>query len=149
MTAFTATTTIQAAPETIWAILIDGSKYPEWDPGVDRIEGRIAPGEKITAYTKLRPGQAFPAKVTEFVPGRKMTWTGGLPLGLFKGVRTFTLEPGEAGTVFTLREEFSGPLLAVFGRGLPDLNATFRDFAAGLKQRAEGQGSGVGDQGSG
>jgi transposase len=26
-------------------------------------------------------------KVTEFEPARRMTWTGGMPLGLFKGVR--------------------------------------------------------------
>jgi hypothetical protein len=24
-------------------------------------------------------------KVTEFVPGQRMVWSGGMPLGLFKG----------------------------------------------------------------
>src|SRR5689334_12755941 len=102
---FSASTTIAAAPETIWAILTDAPRYPEWDPGVDRIEGRIAAGEKVTAYTKLSPGRAFPAKVSEFEPGRKMVWSGGMPLGLFKGVRTFTLTPrGDGTTAFELRE---------------------------------------------
>ena len=102
------------------------------------IEGRIAPGEQITAFTKLNPGRAFPAKVTEFVPGRKMTWTGGMPLGLFKCERTFTLAPQNTGaTEFILREVFSGPLLPLIGRSLPDLNATFEQFAAGLKRHAE------------
>jgi hypothetical protein len=138
MKVFSATTTIEASPEAIWAILTNAAGYPEWDPGVDRIEGRIAPGEKITAYTKLSPGRAFPAKVTEFVPGRKMTWTGGMPLGLFKGERSFTLTPQSNGaTEFTLREVFSGPLLPLIGRSLPDLTATFEQFAAGLKRRAE------------
>jgi hypothetical protein len=138
MKAYTATTTIAASPETIWTILTNAAGYPEWDPGVDRIEGRIAPGEKVTAYTKLSPGRAFPATVTEFAPGRKMTWTGGLPLGLFKGERTFTLAPqGNGSTEFTLREEFSGPLLGIFGRSIPDMTATFEQFAAGLKRRAE------------
>jgi hypothetical protein len=138
MKVFSATTTIKASPETIWAILTNAPGYPEWDPGVDRIEGRIAPGEKITAYTKLSPGRAFPVKVTEFVPSRKMTWSGGMPLGLFKGERTFTLTPQGSGAVdFTLREEFSGPLLSLIGRSLPDLNAAFEQFAAGLKNYAE------------
>jgi hypothetical protein len=138
MKVYHATTTIEASPEVIWAILTNAAGYPEWDPGVDRIEGRIAPGEKITAFTKLNPGRAFPAKVTEFLPGRKMTWTGGMPLGLFKGERTFTLAPQSNGaTEFTLREVFSGPLLPLIGRSLPDLNATFEQFAAGLKRRAE------------
>jgi hypothetical protein len=141
MKVYHATTTIEAPPETIWAILTNAAGYPEWDPGVDRIEGRIAPGEKITAFTKLSPGRAFPAKVTEFVPGRKMTWTGGMPLGLFKGERTFTLAPQSNGaTEFTLREVFSGPLLGLFGRSIPDLTASFEQFAAGLKRRAEAAG---------
>jgi hypothetical protein len=138
MKTFSASTTIQASPETIWRILTDAPNYPLWDPGVDRIEGTIAPGEQITAYTKPSPNRAFPAKVTEFVPGRRMVWSGGMPLGLFKGVRTFTLEPAADGRVtVNVREEFSGPLLPLFGRSLPDLTRTFEDFVAGLKARAE------------
>ena len=38
-----------------------------------------------------------------------MTWSGGMPLGLFKGVRTFTLEPADGGaTRFSMREEYTG-----------------------------------------
>ena len=139
MKEYSAKTTIDASPETIWAILVEGSKYPEWDPGVDRIEGKIAPGETLKAYSKLSPGRAFPAKVTEFVPGKKMVWSGGMPLGLFKGVRTFTLSPkGNGSTEFSLREVFSGPLLPMIGRSIPDMTENFQQFAAGLKSRAEG-----------
>jgi hypothetical protein len=138
MKEYSATTTINASPETIWAILTNAPAYPEWDPGVDRIEGQIAPGEKITAYTKLSPGRAFPVKVSEFEPGRKMTWSGGMPLGLFKGERTFTLMPQPDGAVkFSLREVFSGPLQPLIGRSIPDLTEAFEQFAAGLKNRAE------------
>jgi hypothetical protein len=140
MKEYRATTTIEASPETIWTILTNAAGYPEWDPGVDRIEGRIAPGEKITAFTKLSPGRAFPVKVSEFVPGQKMTWTGGMPLGLFKGERTFTLIPRDHSAVeFTVREVFSGPLLPLIGRSIPDLSASFEQFVAGLKKRAESE----------
>jgi hypothetical protein len=138
MKTFSATTIINASPDTIWTILIDAKGYPTWDPGMDRLEGTIAAGQKITAYTKLSPQRAFPVTVSEFVPGQRMVWSGGLPLGLFKGVRTFTLTPRGAGTTeFAVREEFSGPLLRVLGRSLPDLNKAFAAFAAGLKSRAE------------
>jgi hypothetical protein len=138
MKEYSATTTIQASPETVWAILTNAAAYPEWEPGVDRIEGRIAPGEKVTAYTKANPGRAFPATVSEFVPGRKMVWSGGMPLGLFKGVRTFTLSPEGNGSVkFTIREVFSGPLLGLIGKSIPDMTASFEQLAAGLKRRAE------------
>ena len=138
MKEYHATTTIEATPETIWSILTDAPNYPQWDPVVDRIKGRIAPGEKIVAFTKLSPGQAFPAKVTEFVPNKYMKWSGGMPLGLFKGERTFTLVPQDNGTIeFTVREVFSGPLLPLIGRSIPDMTSPFEQFVAGLKQRAE------------
>jgi hypothetical protein len=141
MKEFRASTTIHASPETIWAILVQGETWPEWDPGTIRIEGRIAPGEKVTAYSKLSPNRGFPVTVTEFVPGKKMTWVGGMPLGLFKGVRTFTLTPvGDGATEFTLHEVFSGPLLPLFAGSLPDMTETFAAYVAGLKQRAESAG---------
>jgi hypothetical protein len=138
MKVYSATTSINASPETIWKIITDAPGYPSWDPWALRIEGKIAPGETVTAYTKLAPKQAFPAKVTEFVPNQSMAWTGGMPLGLFKGVRTFTLNPKGNGVVeFTVREEFSGPLLPLFAGSLPDMTKPFEDFTAGLKAKAE------------
>ncbi len=138
MKEYKATTTINASPEKIWAILTDGSKYPEWDPVADKIEGRIELGETVKAFTKLSPGRAFPAKVTVFEPGRKMVWSGGMPLGLFTGVRTFTLTPKGKGAVeFTLNETFSGPMLPLIGGSIPDMTEAFKGFVAGLKKRAE------------
>ena len=88
--------------------------------------------------SKANPGRAFPVKVSEFESGRRMTWSGGMPLGLFKGVRTFTLAPeGNGTTRFTMREEYTGSLLPLIWRSMPDLGPSFRQFADGLKQRAE------------
>ena len=141
MREYTAKTTINASAETIWSILTNAAGYPDWDPGVDRIEGTIAAGEKVTAYTKLSPGRGFPATVSEFVPGKKMTWSSGMPLGLFKGVRTFVLaDKGDGAIEFTLREVFSGPLLGLIGRSIPDMTENFQQFVAGLKAQAESAG---------
>ncbi len=63
MKAYDATATIHATPETIWSILIDAPKYSEWDSGVERVEGRIAPGEKIKVISEAN--RAFPVTVTE------------------------------------------------------------------------------------
>jgi hypothetical protein len=105
---------------------------------MERLEGTIGPGEKLKVYTKLSPGRGFPVKVTAFEPERRMTWTGGMPLGLFKGVRQFTLAPREDGTTeFVTEEEYSGPLASVFLKRMPDLTESFEGFAQGLKQRAE------------
>jgi hypothetical protein len=138
MKAYDATAEIQASPEAICAILTDAPGYQAWDSGIERVDGRIAPGEKLTVRSKANPGRAFPVKVTEFTPGKRMIWSGGMPLGLFRGVRTFTLAPGIDGTTrFTMREEYSGPLLPRIWRSMPDLGPSFRQFATGLKRRAE------------
>ena len=135
---YEASSTISAKPEAIWSILIDGAAYASWDSGVERVEGRIAPGETIKVFVKVNPGRAFPIKVTEFVPGQRMVWSGGMPLGLFKGVRTYALAPqGNGTTKFSMREQYTGPMLPMIWRSIPDLGPSFTQFANGLKQRAE------------
>lgn len=138
MKSYSATTTIDATAERVWQILTDAQSYPSWDPWAVRIEGAIAAGARLTTYTKLSPNRAFVVKVTEFVPERLMVWTGGVPFGLFRGVRRFELEPRAGGVQFTVSEIFRGPLLPLFAGSLPDMTQPFADFAAGLKQRAEG-----------
>lgn len=138
MKSFQTATAIRATPDAIWAILTDAPKYPSWNTTVDKVEGRIAPGERVTVHVKINPGRAFPVKVTEFVPGRKMVWAGGMPLGLFKGERTFTLTPRNDGTVeFQMKEVFSGLLSPMIEKSIPDLQPAFEEFAAALKLRAE------------
>jgi hypothetical protein len=136
---YRASSSIEADPDAIWAILTDASAYPDWDNGVVRIEGTIAPGERIKIYSELDPKRGDPVKVVGFEPRRGMTWQGGMPLGLFKGVRTFELAAeGNGVTRFTMEERFSGPLLPLIGRTLPDFGPSFEKFARGLKRRAEG-----------
>jgi hypothetical protein len=138
MKEFSARVTINAPAETIWGLLTDAAGYPDWDPGMIRLEGTVAPGEKITAYTKVSPDRAFPVTVSHFVPNQAMTWSSGMPLGLFKGERTFTLTPQADGTVdFFVREQFTGLLMPLIGRTIPDLSQSFTDFAEGLKAKAE------------
>src|SRR5688572_29047456 len=112
MKLYEANADIAASPDTIWSILTDAPGLSTWDSGIQRVEGRIAPGETITVYSEANPGRAFPVKVVDFTPGRRMRWSGGMPLGVFKGERTFTLTPrGEGTTRVHIREEYTGPLL--------------------------------------
>jgi hypothetical protein len=137
MKSYDAEATIAAPPETVWAILTDAPAYTDWDNGVKHLEGTIAPGEKLKITSEADPKRAHPVRVMEFEPARTMTWTGGMPLGLFKGVRTFTLTPAGAGTRFAMREEFTGPMLPLIWRSMPNLEPAFEQFARGLKARAE------------
>jgi hypothetical protein len=137
---FATSIVIYASPETIWPILIDGPKWTVWNTTVDKVNGAIVPGGKVKVFPKLTPGRAFPVKVTEFEPGRRMVWTGGMPLGLFKGVRTYTLTPKDGGTEFAMSEVFSGLMAPLITSLIPDMQPAFVEFAAALKARAERKG---------
>lgn len=61
-----------------------------------------------------------------------------MPLGLFKGVRTYRLSPeGDGSTRFEMRETYSGPLAGMITRSIPDLQPSFDQFARGLKAKVE------------
>ena len=138
MRAYEASTVINAPADRVWPILTDGASWSAWDSGVDKVEGRIAPGETITIHSKAAPGRAFPVKVTTFEPGSRLVFSGGMPLGLFRGVRTYSLQPGADGTTrFHMREVYSGPLLGMMWSRMPNLQPSFDTFVNGLKARAE------------
>lgn len=135
---FESSASIKATAEQIWSILTDGAGYTEWDSGVISLEGTIAPGQKLKVRSSANPGRAFALTVTEFIENQSMTWSGGMPLGLFKGVRTYRLTPGTEGTTdFHMREDYSGPLTGMISKSIPDLQPSFDQFAAGLKAKAE------------
>ena len=135
---YEATSTIAASPEAVWAVLSDGAAWPSWDSGVDAVEGRIAMNETIKIRSQAAPGRAFPVKVTRFDPPAHLRFSGGMPLGLFRGVRTYEVsEEADGQVAFRMREEYSGPLLPLVWRSMPDLGPSFQRFARGLKQRAE------------
>jgi hypothetical protein len=135
---YEATSVINASPEAVWSVLSDGAGWSGWDSGVDGVEGQIQPDESIKIRSQAAPGRAFPVKVTRFEPPEHLRFSGGMPLGLFRGTRTYEVEPGRDGQVtFRMREEYTGPLLPLIWRSMPDLGPSFQQFAAGLKQRVE------------
>ena len=135
---YEAASDIAASPESVWTVLVDGANWASWDSGVDAVEGKIAPGETITIRSRAAPGRAFPVKVAAFEPPARLQFAGGMPLGLFRGVRTYTLSPNaDGGTAFRMREEYTGPLVGLMWRSMPDLAPSFNQFAQGLKQRVE------------
>ncbi len=65
-----------------------------------------------------------------------------MPFRLFRGVRTYLVSPDgeDGGTSFHVREEYTGPVLGLIWRSMPDLQPSFERFARGLKQRDESGG---------
>ncbi len=138
MKTFATNISINSPLPTIWTLLTDAPAYPQWNPTVVRIEGTIAQGEKIKVFAAISPKRAFPVKVAELVQNAKMVWSSGMPFGLFKAERTFTLTPSADGSVeFSMREVFSGLMSPLIERSIPDLQPDFERFAQALKSTAE------------
>jgi uncharacterized protein YndB with AHSA1/START domain len=134
---FAASTTIDASPEDIWAILTDAAAYPTWNTTVSSVDGRIARGETVTVHAVIAPGRAFPVKVVAFDAPRRMVWSSAMPLGLFKGERVFELRPENGRVTFSMREDYTGAMAGLIAKSIPDLQPAFAEFAACLKARAE------------
>ncbi len=139
MAAFEANALIAADAEQIWKILTDGKRLESSSLGITRIEGSIVSGGRFRLWSEVSPGRAFSLRVGVFDRPRKMTWEGGMPLGLFKGVRTFTLTPEGKGVRFQTREEFTGLMAPLIAKSMPDLTPSFRKFVDGVKRLAEQQ----------
>ena len=137
MKPFYVETVIDAPSSEVWDVLVDAEAWPTWDSGVLRVEGYPKLGSKLKVVSEANPQRAFALRVTEMDPPTSMVWMGGMPLGLFRGVRRFQVSPEAGSSRFTMREDYSGPLVPLISRSIPDLQPTFDRFARGLKARVE------------
>jgi hypothetical protein len=130
---------IRASAEKLWRLLTDASYFPHWNSTVTRIDGQIREGERIRIHA---PGtdRTFTPMISNVVPNRRMCWIGGTA-PIFKGVRTFELKPRSDGsTDFAMREHFSGLMLPVAKRSMPDFGPVYERYANDLKREAERSG---------
>jgi uncharacterized protein YndB with AHSA1/START domain len=128
---------IAAPPERIWKLLTDAARFPSWNSTVTSIDGEIALGAKLALKVPLDPKRTFHPKVTRLVENRAMEWRDGFA-PMFRGVRTFALTPGATGvTTFEMTETFSGLMLPMIKRSLPDFGQAFETYAADLARAAE------------
>jgi len=127
---------IRASAPAIWHILTDAEGYPRWNSTITRIDGEIREGKRLRLHV---PGteRTFTPRVSGVTPNQRMTWTGGFA-AIFKGVRTFELNPGpDASTDFLMQERFSGVVFALVKGMLPDFRPIFEAYAGDLKREAE------------
>ena len=138
MKSFKSSIQIESSAENVWNILTDAPSWIQWNTTIDKIEGEINLGNKVTVFAKASPGRAFPLRVTEFVPHKLMVWAGGMPLGLFTGKRAYSIRMINQNAVeFSMIEEFTGLMAPLITRSIPDLQPSFDEFAKCLKTYAE------------
>ena len=133
---------IDAPAKRVWELLTDFASYPQWNPFIRHISGRLAPGERLRARLEPPGGRAmtFKPKVLTAEPNRELRWLGHLLVpGLFDGEHSFTIQPLEDDRVrFVQREVFRGLLVPLFARSLESKTRRgFEEMNRALKGRAE------------
>ena len=146
MAVYRTTLPIAATAETVWAILTDFERWPEWNPSVPSIRGAAEVGStvKLTLAMPGRPSAKVKATLTEVVPERRLCWHGNVRGDrVFAGTREFVVDPQPDGTVlFTHVEDVTGVLFPVFRAVMgPAIQQHHENLNEALKRRAEGPAS--------
>lgn len=125
-------TTIQADPAIVWALLTHASDFPRWNSTVTLMKGEIREGETLELKSTLDAKRTFKLKVKEFVQEKRLVWGDAM------GNRVYTLANNSGdSTLFSMTEKIGGPLFPLFAGSIPSFDETFERFAADLKKEAE------------
>ena len=133
---------IDASAERVWGVLTDFASYPQWNPFIRRIGGKLEVGERLEV--RLQPPDSrsitLRPKVLRAEPNRLMRWVGHLFVpGLFDGEHSLAVHPlGEGRVRFVQHEAFKGVFVRPLARSL-DTNTLrgFEEMNGALKERAE------------
>lgn len=139
MKEYVTVSSIQATPEMVWKVLTDATGYADWNPEIIGIDGRMALNQRITVRVKLGSGaiRRVPMRVTAFETPSRMEWTGGLPLGLFVGRRTFTVTPRDGAVEFRMHLRMSGPFAPLILKAVGDRQPEIDGFSLALRAHVE------------
>jgi uncharacterized protein YndB with AHSA1/START domain len=110
---FRTTRHIDAPPPSVWEVLADVVRWPEWTPTIDSVE-RLDEGPfGVGARARVRQPKLPPAswEVVELVEGRSFTWVAVGP-GM-RSIARHEVIPDGAGSQVTLSIEQTGPLGAI------------------------------------
>lgn len=134
--------TINAIAAKVWQVLTDFEQYPNWNPFIKSITGKVKEGNTITA--RIEPpgaqGMTFKPTVLAFDANKAFRWKGKLLIsGLFDGEHIFELtDHGNGTTTLVQREVFTGILVPLFAKMLDNNTlAGFNQMNEALKARVE------------
>lgn len=133
---------IDAAANTIWTVLMDFSRYNEWNSFIRSIRGEAKQGAQLQVF--IQPpggsGMTFRPVIVALQLERELRWIGRLLLpGIFDGEHQFQIESvGENRTRLIHREFLSGLLVPLLWQNLEtQTRQSFEEMNRALKNRVE------------
>jgi hypothetical protein len=138
----TETLEVAAPAATVWTVITDLARYPEWNPFVVACRSTLAPGSPIDMRVRVLPFVAQPQRETifEHVPGRRLSYgLAPLPLDALASRRSHEVEPVDATRARYVSDfRLDGWLAPVVATLLGQrLGAGFAAMSAAIKARAE------------
>jgi uncharacterized membrane protein len=133
------TINVDAAPEVVWAVMIDVERWPTWTASMRRVErldeGPFVPGCRVRISQPRLPPVTW--QVSDVVPGRCFTWVASTP-GLTSTAEHHVAPTPDGASTVTLRLQQRGllaPALRAVTSGLTE--RYLRLEAEGLKRESE------------
>ncbi len=131
---------IQAPLTVVWDTLTDLRRYPDWNPLLRRVVGRLRPDDHLWMSIHLRgfPSIKLRATVRNVKPEESLDWTGCIgSASIYQGHHQFRLFSENGTTVMRQWEEFSGAFSFLAYLALPFLRRGFNEMNLALKHEVE------------
>ncbi|MDC0348808.1 SRPBCC domain-containing protein [Alphaproteobacteria bacterium] len=133
--------TIQASPERIWSVLMDFSKYPEWNPFIKSVTGekKVSGSLDVVVQAPGKNPTNFSPIILTLNENSEFRWKGKFLFeGIFDGEHFFILKNNKNGTTtLSHGENFSGFLVRFFRSSLDKTEQGFRLMNQALKVECE------------
>ncbi|HEX6150690.1 SRPBCC family protein, partial [Nocardioides sp.] len=136
---FETTRHIDAPADSVWGVLSDVARWPEWTPTIDSVERLDSGPLRVGSRAEVRQPKLPRAQweVTELVAGRSFTWEATGP-----GLRTIgrhEVDPDAGGCTVRLSIEQTGPMAGVAAMMWRGLTQRYVELeAASLDARVTG-----------
>ncbi len=134
---------IDVPAKKVWDNLVDFGRYPDWNPFIRRIDGKLEKGSTLDVEMSLpgsRPMRLRP-KVTGFREGKELRWEGKLLIkGLLDAEHFFLVKRSKTSadkTRFIQGEYFSGIMVPFLSGTIEKTRSQFIEMNIGLKRASE------------
>lgn len=131
---------IDAPVARVFEVLTELERYPEWNPFVTAVRGKLEVGQKLTVDLSLPEGDAYVLKptVTHLTENAELRWSGHFLLPALLRLDQLFLVSEQAGRTRLVQGlNFSGALLRFSGKTLTQAARGAVYMNQALKKRAE------------
>jgi uncharacterized membrane protein len=128
---------ISAPADTIWSVLTDVARWPEWTASIRSVELLSEQPLRLGSRVRIRQPKLPTAvwEVTDLQPGRAFTWINRSPGMTSTGIHEIVGTPDAPAVRLVIDQ--SGPLSFLARPFLPLTRRYVEMEAAGLKRRCE------------